>query len=191
MLICGLLAGGVILFLALVIIGFTTMVSYRNRVVEAEKNIDQTVSQVEVVLQRRFDLIPNLVETVKGYADHESEVFREVARLRGQWSQSDSPEERQRISVELDPKLNEILVVAEQYPNLKANRNFRMLQVQLEGTENRIAVERRRMNLAIREYNILIEKFPGNVVAALFDYEPRVDYFEAVPESRNAPEVDF
>lgn len=166
-------------------------VTKRNQFVLAEKQIDQAEAQVQVVLQRRYDLIPNLVETVKGYAKHESEVLQEVIKLRNQWAKSESAEEKRALSIKLEPALGNIMAIAEQYPDLKASQNFMMLQTQLESSENRISIERRRMNLTLREYNALIQLFPGNLVATTLNYEPRDDYFEALPEAQSAPEVKF
>lgn len=187
----GALGASFVLLVILAIIFGSIFITKRNQFVLAEKQIDQSEAQVQVVLQRRYDLIPNLVETVKGYAKHESEVLQEVIKLRNQWTQSESPEEKRALSIKLEPSLGKVMAVAEQYPDLKSSQNFIMLQTQLESSENRISIERRRMNLALRDYNALIEVFPGNVVAITFGYEPREEYFEALPEAQSAPQLKF
>ncbi|WP_185694738.1 LemA family protein [Puniceicoccus vermicola] len=180
-----------LLLIGLLIVFATIFIQKRNEIVVAEKQIDQAAAQVQVVLQRRYDLIPNLVETVKGYAAHESQTLRAVTELRAQWSQAESPEQKRALSIKLEPQIGKIMAIAEDYPDLKANQNFLMLQTQLEGTENRIAVERRRFNLMLRDYNALIDLFPGNLVAMTLNYEPREQYFEALPEAGTSPKVDF
>ncbi len=187
----GCLGVGFISILVCAILVGSMLITKRNQFVLAEKNIDQAEAQVQVVLQRRYDLIPNLVETVKGYAKHESEVLQEVIKLRSQWSQSQSIEEKRAISIKLEPQIGKVIALAEQYPDLKASQNFLTLQTQLESTENRISIERRRLNLALRDYNALITIFPGNVVAITLGYEAREDYFEALPEAQSAPAVKF
>jgi|GEM_PF-149945 len=167
------------------------LVSYHNRIVVAANEVDQAEAQVQVVLQRRFDLIPNLVETVKGYARHESEVLLEVVKLRQQWAEAADPGQKEAISLQLEPHLYRIISLAEDYPDLKANQNFLTLQTQLESTENRVSIERRRVNLALGNYNALLEIFPGNVAARLFDHQPRIQYFKAAEEAQTPPRVSF
>lgn len=179
-----------VLIILVIVLG-AIFVKKRNQFVLADEQINQSAAQVQVVLQRRYDLIPNLVETVKGYAKHESTVFQEVVKLRKQWDESKSPEEKRTLSIKLEPSLGKVIAVAEQYPDLKANQNFIMLQTQLESSENRIAIERRRLSLSLRDYNALIKIFPGNIVATVLGYETREDYFEALTEAQAAIETKF
>ena len=150
-------------------------------------------SQVENQYQRRFDLIPNLVETVKGYAKQEREVLTEVTRLRSQWGEARSTGDigkAQEAARGLDTALSRLLLVVEQYPQLKSNENFLRLQDQLEGTENRISVERRRYNLSVQEYNTQIRSFPANLIASMFGFS-RMPLFEAEAGTQKAPKVSF
>lgn len=181
----------VLLFVVVLAVFAVIFIQKRNEIVLAEKQIDQAEAQVQVVLQRRYDLIPNLVETVKGYAAHESQTLQAVTELRAQWSQAETPEQKRALSIKLEPQIGKIMAIAEDYPNLLANQNFLMLQTQLEGSENRIAVERRRLNLMLRDYNALIDLFPGNLVAITLNYEPHEQYFEALPVAQEAPVVNF
>ena len=126
-------------------------VSAGNHLVVLQENVHTAWAQVETVLERRFDLIPNLVETVKGYAEHEKEILEEVTRLRSQWGQAKTVDEKAKAGSALDSALSRLLVVSENYPDLKANQNFRDLQVELSGTENRISVERQRYNEVVRD----------------------------------------
>jgi LemA protein len=148
-------------------------------------------SQVETVLQRRFDLIPNLVNTVKGYAAHEKEILEKVAELRSQWGAAKTVPEKAQAAGQLEGALARLLVVAENYPQLKADQGFRDLQVQLEGTENRISVERQRYNESVRDYNTAVQQFPGSLVAGFRGYTPSDAYFEAAKGAAEAPKVDF
>ncbi len=172
-----------------------------NKMVTMEETVKASWSQVENVYQRRFDLIPNLVETVKGYAAHESETFTAVAEARanagGVMQMSDELlndpaafERFQQAQSTLGGALQRLLVVTENYPELKANQNFIALQDQLEGTENRIAVERKRFNEAVQVYNTYIKQFPRMIIANIagFDEKP---YFEAAQGAETAPKVEF
>ncbi len=169
-----------------------------NAMVTAEENVTTAWSQVENQYQRRSDLIPNLVATVKGYAEHESQVFENVTEARARatqmtLSENATPEQLaafQTAQGELSQALGRLLALAENYPNLKANENFRDLQAQLEGTENRIAVARNAFNDAAKAYNILIRKFPNNLVAGLFGFGPKA-YFEADEGAEKTPMVEF
>ena len=118
-------------------------------------------------------------------------MFQEVTKLRNQWIESKSPEEKRALFIKLEPILVKVMAVAEQYPDLKANQNFIMLQTQLESSENRIAIERRRLTLALRNYNALIQLFPGNIIAPVLGHEPREDYFEASMEAQTVTEIKF
>lgn len=143
------------------------------------------------MLQRRYDLIPNLVNTVKGYAEHEKGLFEEVARLRSQWAAARSVDEKVEAAGQLEGRIGRLLLVAEQYPQLKANESFRDLQHELAGTENRIAVERQRYNEAVRAYNVAVRQFPGSLVAAYRGFAPSDAYFESADAAKDVPQVDF
>ncbi|HQU73407.1 MAG TPA: LemA family protein [Calditrichia bacterium] len=172
-----------------------------NNMVEQQEQVNQAWAQVENVYQRRLDLIPNLVETVKGYAAHEQEVLIGVtearAKLGGQvnldpsmLSDPQQLEQFQAMQASITSALQRLMVVVEQYPELKADRNFLELQAQLEGTENRIAVERRRFNEAVQSYNTTIKKFPAMIFAGMFGFSERA-YFQGDPAASKAPEVKF
>ena len=171
-----------------------------NALVTLEENVNQSWAQVNNQYQRRADLIPNLVETVKGYAAHEKETFTAVTEARAKVGQmSVSPEvlnnpaafqQFQQAQGALSSALSRLMVVVERYPDLKANQNFLALQSQLEGTENRIAVERKRFNQAVQGYNTTIRRFPTNMLANMFGFEKKL-YFEARPGAETAPDVKF
>lgn len=179
--------------LTLVVIGW--FVSTNNTLVSLDEGVQEKWSQVENVYQRRADLIPNLVNTVKGYAKHEASVLEEVTRARAQVGQVkvNSPEDLPKFDQaqsQLTSAISRLLVVSENYPQLKANQNFQDLQSQLEGTENRITVERQRFNEAAREYNTYIRKFPQSVVAGFRNFKPKA-YFQAETGAKTAPKVEF
>ncbi|MFA5713353.1 MAG: LemA family protein [Bacteroidales bacterium] len=170
-----------------------------NRMVKLDESLSTAWSQVENVYQRRADLIPNLVATVKGYAAHESETLQAVVDARAKATQTNIDpsnmstsqfEQFQSGQQELTQALGKLMVVVERYPELKANENFRDLQVQLEGSENRITVERQKFNEAARAYNTEIRSFPKNILASLFGFEKR-GYFEAKAGADEAPVVTF
>jgi LemA protein len=145
---------------------------------------------VETVLQRRYDLIPNLVNTVRGFADQEQEVLTEVTRLRSQWGEAGSPNEQAVAAGQLEGALGRLMVVMESYPELRSNQNFLALQDELAGTENRIATERRRYNDSVQEYNTAIQRFPTFIIANLTGFQMR-DFFDAVAPADVAPTVEF
>ncbi len=170
-----------------------------NKMVDLEEQVASQWSQVENVYQRRADLIPNLVNTVKGYAEHEQETLTNVIEARSKaTSVNVNPENLNEQSLEqfnqaqqgLSSALSRLMVVVERYPDLKANQNFRDLQAQLEGTENRIAVERRKFNQAAQQYNAYIRKFPQVIYSGWFGFEKK-DYFESQQGAEKAPEVQF
>lgn len=161
-----------------------------NKLVQSSESVEGAWSQVENVLQRRADLVPNLVETVKGYAAQEKEIFTEVANARARLLAARGPEETEAAQGALDSALGRLLAIAENYPQLKSNENFLRLQDELAGTENRIAVERMRYNNQVREHNTRIRKFPTNLVATVTGFEQQA-YFEAEAGARTVPEVDF
>ncbi|OGP60358.1 MAG: LemA family protein [Deltaproteobacteria bacterium RBG_13_61_14] len=161
-----------------------------NRIVADQEAIDQAWSEVDNQLKRRNDLIPNYVETVKGYASHEKEVFVKVTEARAKLAGATQVPDKMKAANELSGALSRLLVVVEQYPQLKADQNFIRLQDELAGTENRIAVARRRYNEAVQAYNTRIRKFPGLVWARIFGFEKR-PYFEVPEESKQVPQVKF
>jgi LemA protein len=187
---------GALLVLAL-ILGLMTMGTY-NRLVSLDETVDTAWSQVENVYQRRADLIPNLVETVKGARDFEQETFTQVAEARARagqitFDQAPTPEQLQQYQAaqgELGAALSRLLVTVERYPELRATEAFRDLLAQLEGTENRISVERHRYNDAAREYNTARRRFPTNLIAGMFGFESKA-YFEAETGAEQAPDVSF
>src|SRR6201997_5118787 len=153
--------------------------------------VDAQWHQVDVVLQRRADLIPNLVETVKGYAVQEQKVFGDIAAARSSLLNAKTPSDKIAANGQLDSALGRLLVIVENYPQLKSNENFMRLQDELAGTENRIAVERRRYNEAVQDYNTYISLFPNNVVAGMSGFTRNDAYFKADEGSRQAPRVNF
>jgi LemA protein len=184
---CLVVVGG---FLVVAFIIGSMCVGAYNRMVTEREAVDKAWAQVENGLQRRADLIPNLVETVKGYAAHEKEVFENVAAARARLAGATTPQEAENANAGLTSALGRLLAIAENYPQLKANENFIRLQDELAGSENRIATERMRYNEAVRSYNTLIKRFPGNIVAGIFNFGQK-DYFEAAPGSKEAPKVKF
>ncbi len=182
----------------LVIIFLWGMGGY-NKMVSQEEGVTSAWSQVENVYQRRADLIPNLVATVKGYAAHEQETLEGVVNARAKATQTTidptnmTPEAMAKFQAaqgDLSTALGKLMVVVERYPDLKANQNFLELQAQLEGTENRITVERQKFNDAAKSFNTLIRKFPKNIIAGMFGFE-RKEYFEAKEGAEEAPKVEF
>ncbi|MBU3966899.1 MAG: LemA family protein [Euryarchaeota archaeon] len=161
-----------------------------NGLVSAEESVDAQWYQVENQYQRRADLIPNLIETVKGYAAHEEKVFTEVAKYRSQWSAAANQEEKMAAAEGMDSAISRLLVVVESYPQLKANENFLALQAQLEGTENRIAVERMRYNEKVRDYNTQLKRIPSSMIAGMIGSEPKA-YFKADKGAQDVPKVNF
>ncbi len=168
----------------------STYVGRRNEMVRKSEDVNLSWSQVDVVLQRRADLIPNLVETVKGFAAQEQTVLGDIAKARAALVGAKTPTDRMAANGQLDGALGRLLVVVENYPNLKSNENFLRLQDELAGSENRIAVERRRYNEVVRDYNVYITTFPNSIFAGWGGYT-RKDTFEASPASREAPKVQF
>jgi LemA protein len=161
-----------------------------NRFVTLEEGVDAQWANVETVLQRRFDLIPNLVNTVKGFAEHEKDIFTEVTKLRSQWASAGNANEKVGVANEMQGAMGRLMLVAENYPQLKSNQNFLALQEELAGTENRISVERRRYNDSVRGYNTAIRKFPGILIANSFGFEKR-EVFQASPGAEIVPTVSF
>ena len=163
----------------------------RNQIVTQKEAMRAAWSQVDNVIQRRADLIPNLVNTVKGYASHEQKVFSDIAAARAQLIGARNPQERIAANAQVESALSRLLVVAENYPNLKADQQFLRLQDELAGTENRIAVERMRYNQAVQAYNTTIQIFPNSLVASLSGFQRENAYFKADNAAREVPKVDF
>jgi len=166
-------------------------VGIRNDLVTKKEAVNAAWSQVDVALQRRADLIPNLVETVKGYAKHEETIMTAVANARSALLGAKTPQEKIAANTQLDGALGRLLVVVENYPNLKANETFLRLQDELAGTENRIAVERRKYNETVQSYNTQIQLFPNNIVASMSGFQRNDAYFKTDPGARTAPKVAF
>jgi LemA protein len=162
----------------------------RNSLVQADEEINSAWAEIDNQLQRRSDLIPNLVSTVKGYASHEEEVFTNIANARSKLAGASTVAEKAEGYNQMEGALSRLLVIAENYPQLKANENFTRLQDELAGTENRIAVARKRYNDRVKLFNTRIRMFPGSMIAGSMGFEQR-DYFEIDEAARNAPQVDF
>ena len=194
----GLIVLGVIVLIIIGAIGWA--IGINNQLVAQEQTVNEKWAQVQNVYQRRADLVPNLVETVKGFATQERTVLEEVTKARANATGIKATPELindpvafrklQQAQAELGGALGRLLVTVERYPELKSNQNFLTLQSQLEGTENRIAVERMRYSEAVRDYNTRLKLFPGSVVASLRAFEEKA-YFEATPGSQEAPKVKF
>jgi len=166
-------------------------ISTKNTLVSKNEAVKSAWSQVDIVLQRRADLIPNLVETVKGYAKQEQTVFGDIAKARSALLSAGSPQEKIAANGQLDGALGRLLLIVENYPQLKSNENFLRLQDELAGTENRIAVERKRYNDTLRDYNTYVQQFPASLFAGWAGFKPNDAYFQASEGSRVAPKVDF
>ena len=162
-----------------------------NSLVSAKIKVDNAWSQIDVQLQRRFDLIPNFVETVKGYMNHESETFEKIAELRTSWTNANSVSEKAALDNQLSDTLKTIMAVSEGYPDLKANQNFSELSEELRNTENKISFARQFYNDSVTIYNTKLEVFPSNLIAKMFNFKAR-DLFEAESaEARKNVKVDF
>lgn len=172
-----------------VILGIS-FISINNNLVSMETKVDAALADIDTNLQRRADLIPNLVNTVKGYAAHEQAALDSVTDARAKLAGASTVEEKAEADSALTAALNNLLVIVENYPDLKASANFTQLADELAGTENRIAVARRDYNAAVESYNAAIRKFPGNLVAGMFGFEKR-DYFQASSNAQDVPSVQF
>lgn len=161
-----------------------------NGLVSANVGVDSQWAQVETQYQRRFDLIPNLVESVKGIMKQEQAIFSEIAEARTRYSGATTVDEKVRAAGQVESALGRLLVITENYPQLKSADTVQTLMSQLEGTENRVSVERKRFNDGVANYNLLTKRFPSSVIASLFGFGSR-DYFEAVAGSEKAPAVSF
>lgn len=189
----------IVIVILLVLWAVVAGISFNNKAVQQEEGVRQAWSQVENQYQRRADLIPNLVNTVKGYATHERETLEGVVEARAKATQMTvdptkmTPEDLaayQQAQGELSQALGRLLAVSERYPDLKANENFKALQVQLEGTENRISTERKHFNEVTQEYNTFVRKFPNNIFGSILGFKAK-PYFESVAGADRAPEVKF
>ena len=167
-----------------------SMVSTYNGLVEKQADVENKEAQIQVYLQRRADLIPNLVNTVKAYAAHEEGVYTALAEARAKLNSASSPEEYNEANESFESALSRLLVVVENYPELKADKNFIALQDQLEGTENRLSTARTDYNNAATDYNATIKKFPNVIFAGIFGFE-KAELFEASSESQTVPTVNF
>jgi len=180
----------IVLVVVALILG-SSFINSRNQMAVKREAVNAAWSQVDVVLQRRADLIPNLVETVKGFAAQEQTVFGDIAKARSALLGAHSPAEKIAANGQLDSALGRLLVVVENYPQLRSNENFLRLQDELAGTENRIAVERRRYNEAVQDYNTFIALFPNSLVASLSGFTRNDAYFKTEEGARQAPKVNF
>ncbi|GIN91028.1 hypothetical protein J22TS1_20790 [Siminovitchia terrae] len=178
---------GVLVILALVLV---PLLGSYNGFVNAEEDVEQKYSQIENQLQRRADLIPNLVNTVKGYAKHEDKVLGDIADARSRLIGANTVQEQADADASLSNALSRLLVISENYPELKADKQFTQLMDELAGTENRIAVARKDYNDQVTIYNKKVRQFPGRIVASVFDFEKK-EYFKAAAGAEEAPDVDF
>jgi LemA protein len=179
------------LLLAVALAVGSSFVSRRNEMVTQKEAIKNAWAQVDTALQRRADLVPNLVETVKGFATQERTVFDNIAQARAAMAGARTPADRIAANDQLSGALARLLVVVENYPQLKSNENFLRLQDELAGTENRIAVERRKYNEVVQTYNTTIQLFPNNLVAAFSGFQREDAYFRATDSAREVPKVKF
>jgi len=182
----------VVIILALIaLVVFGQYIGVRNTLVSTNEAVKSAWSQVDIVLQRRADLIPNLVETVKGYAKQEQTVFGDIAKARSALLSAGTPGEKIAANNQLDGAIGRLLAISENYPQLKSNENFMRLQDELAGTENRIAVERKRYNDTLQDYNTYVQQFPASLFAGWAGFKPNNDYFKAAEGSREVPKVNF
>lgn len=177
----------IVVLLAILII---PVVSSYNNLVTLEQNVNVSESNIDTQLQRRSDLIPNLVNTVKGYASQEKDIFTDIANARSKLAGATNVTEQANADSELSNALSRLLVVVERYPDLKSNQNFQDLSVQLEGTENRIAIARQDYNTAVTAYNTKRKSFPTNIVASIFDFQEK-SLYKASEGAQDVPSVDF
>ena len=179
-----------LVIIAVIIVIALALGGIYNSIVTLEENVNSEFSNVSVMLERRADLIPNLVSTVKGYASHEQAAIDSVTKARENLLQAKTIEEKGEANNELTSALNALMVIEENYPDLKANQNFIQLSDELAGTENRIATARRDYNDAVKAYNSKVKKFPTNLIAGMFGFSEK-DYFEVEPSKTEVPKVEF
>jgi len=179
----------IIIIVIIVLIGIYIWGTY-NSLVTGNETIDNLWAQVETQYQRRFDLIPNLVESVKGIMEQEQKIFGDLAEARTRYAGAVTVEDKVKAAGEVESALGRLLVIIENYPELKSAENVQTLMAQLEGTENRISIERKRFNDGVREFNLLVKRIPGKWVASLFGFQERA-YFESATGAEEAPKVEF
>lgn len=179
------------IILAVVIVIALFVISVYNNLVKARQKVKNAWSQIDVQLQRRFDLIPNLVECVKGYMSHEADVLEKVTSLRSSWANAKTVDEKSNLDNQLTGALKTIMAVSENYPDLKANQNFTSLQSSLSETENKISFARQFYNDTVTMYNTRLEVFPDNIVASMFGFKPEPLFNVDSPEARQNVKVDF
>ena len=179
------------IILAIVVIIVIAVIAMYNGLVSARVKVDNAWSQIDVQLQRRFDLIPNFVETVKGYAAHESETFEKIAQLRTSWANAGTVAEKAELDNQLSGALKTIMAVSESYPELKANQNFSELSEELRNTENKISFSRQFYNDSVTIYNQKLQLFPSNIIAGMFNFQPRDLFAAESDEARKNVKVDF
>ncbi|MGE7910746.1 LemA family protein [Lysinibacillus xylanilyticus] len=184
------LFGPIGIFVIILVLLALLFIPKYNSLVTAEESVQSKWAQVENQLQRRYDLIPNLVESVKGYANHEKDVIASITDARAQMGSAQSPKEQAVANDALNGALSRLLVVVENYPNLKADANFRQLMDELAGTENRLAVAREDYNNEVQTFNKTVKRFPGNLIAGMFGFEQK-EYFKAAAGAEKAPSIDF
>ncbi len=181
---------GLIIIIAIVVIIGIMLISGYNGMISKQEKVENALSNLDVMLQRRADLIPNLVNTVKGYTNHENEVVDKVTEARTKLVNANSVEEKNTANEELTSSLKALMVVVENYPDLKSSENFINLSDELSGTENRISVARKDYNDAVNTFNTTIKKFPNNLLAGIFGFE-KAEYFRADEKSQEVPSVNF
>ncbi len=181
----------IIVLVLIVLFAFGQYVGVKNTLVTKNEAVKAAWSQVDIVLQRRADLIPNLVETVKGYAQQEVTVFGDIAKARSALLSAGSPQEKIAANGQLDGAIGRLLLVVENYPQLKSNENFLRLQDELAGTENRIAIERKRYNDTLQDYNTYVQQFPNSLFAGWAGFKVNNAYFAASEAAREVPKVNF
>ncbi len=179
------------IILAIVVVIIIAIIAMYNNLVTMRQRVRNAWSQIDVQLQRRFDLIPNLVETVKGYMEHEADVLTKVTDLRSSWANAKTVDEKANLDNQLSESLKTIMAVAENYPDLKANQNFSELQTELTNTENKISYSRQFYNDTVTRYNIKLETFPSNVIASVFNFKSENLFEVDNQEARKNVKVDF
>ena len=180
-----------LIILAVIIVIAMVLIALYNGLVQARLRVDNAWSQIDVQLQRRFDLIPNFIETVKGYMTHEKETFEKITELRSSWSDNASVAEKASLDNQLSTTLKSIMAISENYPDLKANQNFSELSEELRNTENKISFSRQFYNDTVTTYNTKLEVFPSNLIANMFNFKPRELFQTESSEARKNVKVDF
>lgn len=180
-----------IVIIGIIVVLVLAIILIYNSLVQARQKVKNAWSQIDVQLQRRFDLIPNLVESVKGYMKHENEVLTKVTELRSSWSNANSVGEKANLDNKLSETLKSIMAIAENYPDLKASQNFSELQEELRNTENKISFSRQFYNDSVTMYNTKLEVIPSNIVASMFNFKPEELFEVDDPEAKKAVKVDF